>query len=277
MTIYDGYGAWQPGEWPTMLAIGDSWFWYPHNNLLEALARHAKLKDPYRHMVCLGRNGAYLSDYVDVPGRPGPQAARLKELLRPDPLQYITAFLVSGAGNDSVEYGLGLRDDCSTASAPEDCIAEEGMRELVGNVTKSMSLLLHEVLWAFDAQRRAPLVLLHGYDYAVPDGRPFRLAMLSQGPWLSVAMDRRQVPPDLELRKGIVRILIDRINAAFANYARPGSGIHFIDSTNALDSGAAYQDDWANELHPTRDGFDRIVDTKWIPVLQQLGIAKGVS
>jgi hypothetical protein len=148
------------------------------------------------------------------------------------------------------------------------------MHDLVGTVTKSMSLLLHEVLWAFDAQGRAPVVLLHGYDYAVPDGRPFRFAMLSQGPWLSRAMDAHQVPPDLELRKGIVRILIDRINTAFANYARPGSGISFVDSTNALDSGPSYRNDWANELHPTADGFDRIVDAKWIPVLRELGIAK---
>jgi len=274
MTIYDGFTGWQPGEWPTVLAIGDSWFWYPQNNLLEALARHPKLKDGYQHMVCLGENGAYLADYVDVPGRPGPFGRRLKQLLQPDPMQYITVFLVSGAGNDSVEYGLGLKEDCSAASTPQDCMSEEGLHALVGDVAKSMSLLLHEVLWAFDAQGRAPIVLLHGYDYAVPDGRPFTLAAFSRGPWLASAMDACSVPPDLELRKGIVRILIDRINGALANYARPGSGIYFVNSVNALDSGPAYRNDWANELHPTRSGFNRIVDTKWIPVLQQLGIAK---
>jgi len=274
MTIYDGFTTWEPDEWPTVLAIGDSWFWYPQNNLLEALARHPKLKEPYQHMVCLGQNGAYLSDYVDLPGRPGPFSATLKQLLQPDSMQYMTVFLVSGAGNDSVAYGLGLKDDCSAAGTPEDCMQEEGLRTLVGDITKSMSLLLHEVLWAFDAEGRSPIVLLHGYDYAVPDGRPFRLAVISQGPWLANAMDARSVPPDMELRKGVVRILMDRINAALANYARPGSGIYFVNSVNALDSGAAYRTDWANELHPTRSGFDRIVDTKWIPVLQQLGIAE---
>lgn len=274
MTIYDGYGAWQPGEWPTMLAIGDSWFWYPQNNLLEALASHPKLKDPYRHMVCLGQNGACLSDYVDVPGRPAPFSARLKELLQPDPMQYFTVFLVSGAGNDSVEYGLGLKEDCSGASTPRDCMSEEGLDALAGEITKSMSLLLHEVLWAFDREGRAPTVLLHGYDYAVPDGRPFTLATISRGPWLANAMDERSVPPDLELRKGVVRILMDRIGAALANYARPGSGIHFVNSVNALHSGAGYRNDWANELHPTRRGFDRIVDAKWIPALRELGIAQ---
>lgn len=275
MTIYDGFESWEPGKWPTILAIGDSWFWYPRNNLLEALARHSKLKDGYQHMVCLGQNGALLSDYVDVPGRPGHFAKKLKELLRPDPMQYITVFLVSGAGNDSVDYGLGLKEDCSGANAPEDCVDEEGLHALVGILTKAMSLLLHEVLWAFDAQKRMPIVLLHGYDYCVPDGRPFSLLGIPfKGPWLAKAMNAKKVPPDAELRKGFVRILVNRINAAFANYAQPSNGIHFVNSLNTLDSGAGYQGDWANELHPTSSGFDRIVDTKWIPVLQQLGIAR---
>ena len=47
MTIYDGYQTWNQNEYPTILAIGDSWFWYPRNNLLEALANHAKLKNGY--------------------------------------------------------------------------------------------------------------------------------------------------------------------------------------------------------------------------------------
>ena len=94
------------------------------------------------------------------------------------------------------------------------------------------------------------------------------------GPWLAPAMDARSVPADLELRKGVVRILIKRINDAFAQYARPSSGIYFVDSLDCLSSGPGYPRDWANELHPTRSGFDRIVDERWIPLFQQLGIAK---
>ena len=67
--------------------------------------------------------------------------------------------------------------------------------------------------------------------------------------------------------------LIDSINVAFARYAQPGSGIYLVNSRGTLDSGAGYQSDWANELHPTASGFDQIVDQKWIPVLQERGIA----
>lgn len=276
MTIYDGFSAWKPGRFPTVLAIGDSWFWYPRNNLLEALARHAKLKDPYRHMVRLGQNGALVSEYVDLPGgRPGSFSQQLRDLLRPDPMQYITVFLVSGAGNDAVDYRLALKSDCSGEDTPEECVDEAGMRTLVHDITKAMSLLLYEVLWAFEAEQRAPVVLLHGYDYPVPDGRPFKLAGLPlAGPWLADAMDSCQVAADLELRKGIAHNLIDSINIAFSRYAQPANGIYFIDSRNTLDSGAGYRGDWANELHPTAGGFDRIVEQKWIPVLQELAIAK---
>lgn len=274
MTIYDGYSNWNSNEFPAVLAIGDSWFWYPDNNLLEALARHPKLKDGYRHMVRLGENGALLSEYVDLPGRPGKLSPRLQDLLRNDPMQYFSVFAVSGAGNDAVDYSLGLNADCTGADAPEECVSEDGMRRLILDLTKAMGLLLHEVLWAFDAQQRLPVVLLHGYDYAVPDGRGFALADIPlNGPWLAKAMEERLVPQDLALRKGIVRILIDRVNAAFSRYAQAASGIYFVDSRDTLDSGAGYRDDWANELHPTRSGFDRIVDRKWIPVLQQAGIA----
>jgi len=275
MTIYDGYTNWNPGEYPAVLAIGDSWFWYPKNNVLEALSRHPKLKDGYQHMVCLGENGALLSEYVDLPGRPGRLSRRLQDLLQRDPMQYFSVFAVSGAGNDAVDYSLGLNEDCTDAVTPEDCVSEGGMRTLMLDLTKAMGLLMHEVLWAFEAQQRQPVVLLHGYDYSVPDGRGFTLGDIPiKGPWLAKAMNARSVPPDLELRKGVIRILIDRLNTAFARYAQPAAGIYFVDSRDTLDSGAGYRNDWANELHPTRRGFDRIVDRKWVPVLQQTGIAE---
>ena len=274
MTIYDGYSNWNANEYPAVLAIGDSWFWYPRNNLLEALARHPKLKDGYQHMVRLGENGAMLSEYVDRPGAPGRLSGRLKELLRRDPMQYIAAFMVSGAGNDAVKYSLALEADCTGKTTPGDCISDDGMDALIAALTHDMNDLLFDVQTAFETQHRQPVVFLHGYDYSVPDGRGFKLAAVSKGPWLAPAMDTCKVAPDPELRKGIVRDLIDRVNLAFSAYARAASGVYFIDSRRTLDAGANYRNDWDNELHPTRAGFDRIVDQKWIPVLQQAGIAK---
>jgi hypothetical protein len=274
MTIYDGYTTWNTGEFPTVLAIGDSWFWYPNNNLLEALAQHRNLKDGYQHMVRLGQNGALLSEYVDVDGRPGRFSRKLKELLGRDPMQYISVFALSGAGNDTVDYTLGLHRNCTGRDTPEACISDEGMHGLLRDVTRALGLLMHEVMWAFAAQGRQPIVLLHGYDYPVPDGRGFSLAgLFFSGPWLARAMNACSVAPDLELRTGIARLVIDRMCEAMQRHAAMLGGAYFIDSRGALDCGPGYRKDWANELHPTRPGFRRIVERKWIPVLQQIGIA----
>ena len=270
MTIYDGYTSWKANKYPAVLAIGDSWFWYPKNNLLESLARHPKLKDGYQHMVRLGENGARLSEYVD-----GPLSGSLNDLLKRDPMQYFNVFAVSGAGNDTVKYELALNADCSGDTTAEACISDAGLDALIGDLALDMRLLLAKVMSAFDLHLRQPIVLVHGYDYPVPDGRGFSLAgLVNQGPWLAPAMNAHNVPADPVLRKRIMHILIERLNVEFARFANPANGVHFIDSRDTLDSGPGYPADWDNELHPTRSGFDKIVDRKWIPVLEGLGIAR---
>src|SRR3954452_15598111 len=104
MPIYSAGQTWQPGYFASILAIGDSWFWYPQNNLLEALVAHPRLRDEYRNIQLLGFNGARLKEYVE-----GKYAAALKGQLKPDISQYYRAVFVSGAGNDAIAYHLALK------------------------------------------------------------------------------------------------------------------------------------------------------------------------
>jgi hypothetical protein len=97
MTVYQKGEQWAPGEFPAILAIGDSWFWYPRNNLLEALARHPRLSRNFRHMQAVGYNGALLQRYVGA----GPLAGDVRYNLSLNIRQYYSAFLISGAGNDA--------------------------------------------------------------------------------------------------------------------------------------------------------------------------------
>ena len=275
MPIYNWNDPWVDTQFPSVLAIGDSWFWYPKsNNLLDGISRLPKLLDPYRNMVRLGENGALLADFVDVPGRKGKFAKRLDRQLQPDTLKYFTVFMVSGGGNDAVDYELALNIDCSHAATPADCIDALGMVALVKQLTQSMGLLLHEVFVAFEQIGRTPLTFLHGYDYAVPDGRGFGLAGLPfKGPWLKPAMDARKVPPDIGLRKGVMRILIDSVATAFKQFENPAAGIRFVDCRGTLDSGPDYKKDWDNELHPTNRGFNKVLDQHWLKALQDAGLA----
>jgi len=274
MPIYAPGQTWNPGEYASILAIGDSWFWYPNNNLLQAIAGHPQLKDPYRNIQLLGFNGAKVSEYVDRNNARGKYARAFRRELNPKNSQYYVAVLISGGGNDAVDYGLALRSDCSGLTRAEDCIDSEGMDQLLKDISGALGLLIHDVLWEFERQRRAVDILLHGYDYPVPDGRGFDALMFKlAGPWLASAMDAVGVAGDAVLRRKICRILIDRVNETFARFARPAGGVYCIDCRGVLRSDARYRDDWANELHPTIEGFDKIVDQRWIPQLRKLGYA----
>jgi hypothetical protein len=274
MPIYAPGQTWNPGEFASILAIGDSWFWYPKNNLLQALSEHPQLKDPYRNIQLLGFNGAKISEYVDRNNARGKYARAFKRELNPQNSQFYVAVMISGGGNDAVDYGLALRSDCSGLTRAEDCIDPDGMDGLLKDISGALGLLIHDVLWEFHKQRRPVDIFLHGYDYPVPDGRGFdALIFKLAGPWLASAMDEVRVPSDPVLRKQVCRILIDRVNDTFAMFARPADGVHCVDCRNVLRSDAQYLDDWANELHPTFDGFDKLVEQRWIPLLRQLGYA----
>lgn len=50
MRIYKPGETWNPAEFASILAIGDSWFWYPKNNILQAVLEHRALKDDFRNI-----------------------------------------------------------------------------------------------------------------------------------------------------------------------------------------------------------------------------------
>jgi len=274
MPVYAPGEAWKPGEFASILAIGDSWFWYPTSNLLQALVNHPRLKDPYRNIQALGYNGAKISAYVDRGSSRGKYAKAFRRELDPLHSQYYVAVMVSGGGNDAVDYALALKRDCGGLERAEDCIDAEGLDALMRDISGALGLLLHDVLWAFRRQGRSPTIVLHGYDYPVPDGSGFDVLMFKlAGPWLAPAMNTAGVAHVTALRNGICRVLIDALNDTIARFAQAVPGAHCIDCRNVLRQGAGYREDWANEMHPTMAGFDRIVDERWIPRFAELGFA----
>lgn len=268
--IYLPTDSWEPGEFPAVLAIGDSWFWYPRNNVLQALVEHKRLKDPYRFVQMLGNNGAKLEEYVF-----GRYAKQLEKHLSSGFRGVYSAILISGAGNDAVDYRLALRRNCSRADSAEACIDEDTMGVFIGKLSAALSALLQRITDAYaDGPVQRPDIFLHSYDYPVPDGRGFKLADLKiTGPWLQPAMEARRVEAEMVLRRGVCRILIDRLAAMYERFAATHERVYFIRSTGCLASDN-YKKDWDNELHPTQAGFKQVVDRCWIPVLAQHGYAK---
>ncbi len=263
------------GAYPSILAIGDSWFWYPKNNILQALSEHPALKDPYRNIQVLGYNGAAMSQYVDRNDIRGRYARELQYQLSPNQSSGYSAVMISGGGNDAVDYGLALRKDCTGIRNADQCMDPAGLGGLLDDITGALDIMLYEIARAFVSRPRPVDVFIHGYDYPVPDGRPFTLAGLRfMGPWLKPALDAARVDAaDMDLRKAVCRNLIDALNGAFESYDNHAQAVHYINSRGVLSSGANYTQDWDNELHPTFAGFKSIVDQRWIPILAREGYA----
>jgi hypothetical protein len=109
-------------------------------------------------------------------------------------------------------------------------------------------------------------LLIHGYDYPIPDGRGDMVLIDPSGPWLLPSfkahgydiIGNRQ---HLSLASEVMKRLIDRLNAAIKKVvsAYPDRA-HYVELTGTLASHLATPDDykllWANELHPHEQGFD---------------------
>ena len=104
-------------------------------------------------------------------------------------------------------------------------------------------------------------VLCHGYDYAIPamprDSRHPLWARQDQ--WLAGPMGNSLGIVDPELRRDIIAVLIDRLNSMLERLCGGNaSGTH----ANAfyVDVRGVVGNRWADELHPTDDGFTDVTD-----------------
>ena len=103
-------------------------------------------------------------------------------------------------------------------------------------------------------------VILHGYDYAVPDRRGFLggFAFLP-GPWMRPGFHRKG-HSDLDLNTAAVARLIDAFNTMLRQLtsATGCEHVRYVDLRGTRSSPAAYKRDWANERHSTIRGFKAV-------------------
>jgi len=263
MTVYYGPNQVPSGAPAAILAIGDSWFWYPKvSNLLAEMS--AALKPDYSNIMALGYIGARLEEYVN-----GRFAKAFARELRPGFLQYYSAVLISGGGNDAVDWGLCLKNDCTGEMTASGCMDEGALSASMSDLEGWLLAMIGEIHSAFDrAGLRHPDVFIHCYDYAPPNGKGFESPIFNiplSGPWLKPAMDQRHVPLDYSLRKEIMRILINRLATTFADFDSPQDRVYVIQSQGTLDPDT----DWDNELHPNGEGFRKLVHGPWLDVLRR--------
>lgn len=244
-----------------ILAIGDSWFWYPMpgGSLINFIGDVVR---PKGHKILVaGNNGAEAYDYVK-----GKYREQVKGLLGFYGSS-ASAVLISGGGNDFAGFSdlrPLLNDTCQGATTPQACFRpgpDEGSVDfLASKMYENYALLVTRILAVVPVS--AP-ILVHTYDYAVPDGR----GVLGGEAWLKPALEDAQVPPGLH--QPCINLLMDTAHSVLSRITQGAGGrVVLVDSRGVLG-----QQDWANELHPRPTGFKKLATQKWKPALQALGLA----
>lgn len=237
-----------------LIAEGDSWFDYPGDDILSILS------DDYGYDV---RSVAHAGDRVEAMAYEGGQLDRflrtLESLLRDGHVP--TAILLSGGGNDIAGDEFALLLD--HAQSPTPGLNEAIVRGVIDQrLLASYARIVTRLTEACRAYIGRPVpIVVHGYDYPVPDGRGF--GILSgwgpfPGPWLEPGFAAKGYP-EMSDRLPIMRTLIDRFNAMLATLAAQPehSHVRYVNLRETLQQ-APYKRWWANELHPTRRGFTLI-------------------
>jgi hypothetical protein len=244
---------------PNILAIGDSWFWYPFpgGSLINNLGRIVQPKSGV--IFAKGNNGAEALDYVD-----GKYADVVREALR----LYgsgLDAVLISGGGNDFAGFNdlrPLLKANCSAQTSGRGCFIDgaSGFDGFFDRMDTYYRRLIGEVYTRTSIDCK---ILMHTYDYAIPDGR----SVFNGAAWLKPALEDAKVPAGLQ--QACITCLIDRFYDMLVEIGKNDPAHLFV-----VDSrGALTPNQWANELHPTSAGFAKIADSRWGPVLHRAGLA----
>lgn len=252
------------GDKGLLIAEGDSWFDYPFYDVLE------RLEDGGYEVESVAHRGDNVEDMAHDPKQIASLTKKFTRLgeRRRNP----KAVLLSGGGNDIA--GEEFRVLINHANSGLDALNErivEGVIE--GRLRTAVACLMGVIteLCRESFGEEKP-VLIHGYDYPVPDGRGFwGGAWILPGPWLEPGF-RRKGHRVLESNAAVMKTLIDRYNAMLSSLCQSLPNARYVDLRGILSNeleDEAYKKVWENELHPSEAGFG-LVAKEFLAVLEEL-------
>ena len=255
--VYWGvHGALSAGANASMLLIGDSWFWYPADNI--AFEVSAAL--PAQTLVVVGYNGAEAADW----------SGKYRKDIDFGFKMYgkgVQALMLSGGGNDIAgmsDFMRLLKDDCSKAQNHLECFREGQPYALIAKIMGAY----REVTLRFRAWNSTAPVVMHNYDYAWPTGK----GVFGPADWLKAPMDKAKVPKDAKLRRDIFRELLDQLRVAQLALKKEkslGTLVAVRSAGTMPDEPTGFERWWANELHPTPQGFKLLANRAFVPELKK--------
>lgn len=155
--------------------------------------------------------------------------------------------LFSGGGNDIVGDPMALWVDEFNPAVPAEQLLNEQRFTAALRLVQSA---YEDLIQLRNRHSPSTLLILHSYDFAIPDGR----GVCGYGPWLKPAFDLRGFP-GMQPRVAVVNAMLKKFAAMLQGIADQHAGVTFINTQATLSPVVA---SWHNELHPAEDGFDKI-------------------
>ena len=235
----------------TLVAEGDSWFDYLWYDILDMLENEHGFD-----VESVARAGDRIEDMAYTGGQLANFKKVLEKMLRRAELP--KAILLSGGGNDVAgdEFFMLLNH----ASSANPGLNEDVVRGVIDVRIKDAYVALVSAVTELCVKTTGHTIriIVHGYDWPVPDGRGFGDGWPIPGlpgPWLRPGFLRKGFTSQTE-NKETMRSLLDRFNKMVKSVADGFSHVRFVDLRGTLPGGSTYKDWWANELHPTKKGFE---------------------
>jgi hypothetical protein len=235
-----------------LVAEGDSWFDYPWNDLLSCLE-----DDHGFDVTSVSHKGDTVESMAYSGGQLQEFVRAIDKMLRRNEIP--KAILLSGGGNDVAgdEFAQLLNHAASVHPGLNmqivSAVIDQRIRDSFAAIIAGVTAVCEDRI-----QKRIP-ILIHGYAYAVPDGRGFAGGWwILPGPWLKPGFNQKGYH-DLAENQRSIDTLIDRLNdMQMRLVASPGfEHVHHVDLRSVLPRDT-YTDWWANELHPTKRGFQLV-------------------
>jgi hypothetical protein len=248
------------------VAAGDSWFDYPVHDVLSMLEDRGYNVESSAHAGDAIESMAYHNGQLDKFARALDKV--VAHGVAPK------AVLLSGGGDDIAgkEFGMLINNATSNIAGWNAEVVDGVIRERIAAAYRVMLTAVTELCSA--AAHKTVPILVHGYDYPVPDGRGFLGGWLFlPGPWLKPGFQEKLFE-DIQITRPMMIQIIDQFNNMLGSLVtEPGfEHVHYVDLRGTFSNvlaGDAYKAWWANELHPTEAGFSAVAD-KFAAVLSTL-------
>jgi hypothetical protein len=228
-----------------LIAQGDSWFDYPlpvYPIRTDVIAHLESLPSMSPHVLDLAVLGEAAEDLLGV--------VKLHELIDNlvDPANGgFDGILFSGGGNDLAgnQFRLWLQDATGGGTNPANGLNQGRVDDILGVIEAAYQ----DLFLARDHAAPGVPIFGHSYDFAIPNGA----SVCGVGPWLQPGFADRGWT-DLTVARQIVRLLLEQFAAMLDRFDAYAPN-HFV---HVRTQGTLSDNQWANELHPTPDGFAAI-------------------